>query len=821
MVTLTIDEREVQVPKGTNIIEAARKLGIQIPYLCYHHQLSPFGGCRLCLVEVEKVPKLLAACNTTVADGMVVRTTTDKVYQQRAGSLEFMLLNHPLDCPVCDKGGECELQDRVFEHSSALSRLTEPKVHIEDYDLGPLMVRNQDRCIICKRCIKVMEEVVGEPVLEFGQRGVTTEVYTFEHESFKPGFSGNTIRVCPVGALMSKPFRFTARPWELIKTPSICSLCGVGCNLREDVRENKLLRVVGLENPQVNDGWLCDRGQFGYDYINSRDRLAAPMVRRENGQLEEVSWDEALSLIASRLKEVKESGGAAFGAIGSERASNEDNFVLQQFTREVMGSPNIDHRMGSTRTDYRSRPHPGAIQALEGADVVLLLGTDLTAEAPVLDLVLKRGLLPKKMKLIVAYPRATALDKFAALRLRYAPGQEIALANALAKALVEEALVPDQLKTGDQAGLTALTQGFGTRTLAQLAEEAGVTEAEVRGAARLFAGAKLGSIIYGQAPADAQDGGSFLAAVRNLAALSGQGGKQGHVLLEAVQAMNTWGARDTGVLPDTLPGGAPADGGLSTGEMLQGVLDGTIQALYVMAANPLVEYPSAEKARQALEKAPFLVVQDLFLTETANLAHVVLPTVTVAERNCTLTNVEGRVQRTVRALDPRGAAKEDWKILSMLADDLGQPLGYSSGERLIKEIRRVVSESRPQAPPSSLERVETPQAAAVTADYPLRLFTGRLMFDRSTIQRRSDVLVTLAPSPFIEIHPADAERLAVVDLEQVAVSTAYGSLELTARVTADVAPGTVFVPSGYDPAPVTALWTEGARIVPCRVEKKG
>src|SRR5919197_2783714 len=311
MVTLTIDGKEVSVPKGTNVIEAARKLGIQIPYLCYHHQLTPFGGCRLCLVEVEKVPKLLAACNTTVADGMVVRTTGDKVKSQRAATLEFILLNHPLDCPVCDKGGECELQDRTFEYSSALSRMTEPKIHIEDYDLGPLIVRNQDRCIICKRCIKVMEEVVGDPVLEFGQRGVSTEVYTFEHEHFKPGFSGNTIRVCPVGALMSKPFRFTARPWELIKTPGVCSLCSVGCNLREDVRENRMMRVVGLDNPAVNDGWLCDRGQFGYDYVNSPARLRTPLIRNSAGQFEAASWSDALKLVADRLRQISQQHGAA------------------------------------------------------------------------------------------------------------------------------------------------------------------------------------------------------------------------------------------------------------------------------------------------------------------------------------------------------------------------------------------------------------------------------------------------------------------------------------------------------------------------------
>ncbi|MFN3649213.1 MAG: NADH-quinone oxidoreductase subunit NuoG [Armatimonadota bacterium] len=813
MVTLSIDGREVQVPKGTNVIEAARKLGIQIPYLCYHHQLTPFGGCRLCLVEVEKVPKLLAACNTLVADGMVVRTTTSKVREQRSGALEFILLNHPLDCPVCDKGGECELQDRVFEHSNAISRATEPKIHIEDYDLGPLVVRNQDRCIICKRCVKVMEEVVGDPVLEFGQRGITTEVYTFEHEEFRPGFSGNTIRVCPVGALMSKPFRFTARPWELQKTPSVCSLCSVGCNVRRDVRENKLLRVVGLENPQVNDGWLCDRGQFGYDYVNSAERLAAPLIRRsKGGALEPVSWDEALGFVASRLKQVKESGGA-FAALGSERICNEDAYVLQQFTREVMGSAHVDHRAGSTRTGYQAqRPTPGAIAALPKADAVLVIGSDVTAEAPVLDLVLKRSILPKKSKLIVANPRATALDKFAAQTLQYLPGREIALVNALVQAVLEEGGAGASL-----AGIDAVRQGLGGATVAQLAESAGATEAAVRQAAKTFAGAKLGSILYGQAAADGRDGGYFIAALQNLAQVAGQSGKDGHLLLEVVREANTWGVRDLGLLPDTGPAGAPVTRGKSTSEIIQAAADGQLQALYVVGANPAVELPGGEKVQAALRSVPLLVVQDLFLTETAELADVVFPSVDVSERNATLTNIEGRVQRAVRSMDPRGASKEDWRILSLIAEEMGQPLGYTTAESVLKQIRAAFAGKNGQGKPAGLQRVETPAALGRDAAFPLRLFTGRLMFDRSALQGRSTVIPGLAPDPFVEINPADAQRYGIEADSLVTVETAVGALRLTARVSTSVPAGHVFVPEGYSEAPVSTLLTEGASVVSCRI----
>ncbi len=818
MVTLTIDGKEVRVPKGTNVIEAARSLGIDIPYLCYHHQLSPFGGCRLCLVDIEKVPKLLAACNTPVAEGMVVRTSTDRVKSQREGSLEFILLNHPLDCPVCDKGGECELQDRVFEHGNGLSRMTEPKVHVEDYDLGPLIVRNQDRCIICKRCVTVMEEIAGEPVLEFGQRGVTTEVYTFEHESFRPGFSGNTIRVCPVGALMSKPFRFRARPWELIKTPGICGGCAVGCNLRQDVRENRLLRVVGLENPQVNDGWLCDRGQFGYDYINSAERLTAPLVRRGD-RLEEASWEDALALIAQKLSGARAAGGDAFAAIGSERSTNEDCFVLQKLTREVMGSGHIDHRMGSARRSYLTgRPSAGAIEKLPSADVVLVIGSDVTAEAPVLDLVLKRSLLTGKSQIVVASARATALDKRAAAAIRYQPGAEIALVNALIQATLELNPSPAGL---EKTGIDAVRQGFGGKSTADLAAAAGADPEAIRATAALFSGARTGSILYGSAPAAGNEGGYFLAAIENLALISGQAAAAGHVCLEVVTQANTWGARNLGLLPDVGVGGVPAaTRGGSTADIFQAAIDQKLQVLWIQQSNPVVEFAGGDPANRGIAAAPFVVVQDLFLTETAALADVVLPSVSLSERNGTLTSIEGRVQRTVRGMDPRGAAREDWKVLVELSERLGASLGYGSAEDVVRDIRTAYVDA-PQVATPKLQRVETPRAVGGDSGFPLRLFTGRLMFDRGTIQGRSSVIPGLAPDPAIEVNPADAARAGLVDGAPALVTTAAGRLELPAKVTEDVPAGAVFVPFGYNSAPVGALMADGSVTAPCRIGLPG
>ncbi len=842
--TLTIDEKEVTVPKGTLLIEAARGAGIDIPYLCYHHQLTPFGGCRLCLVEVEKVPKMLASCNTLVADGMVVRTNTDRVKEQRAGTIEFILLNHPLDCPVCDKGGECELQDRVFECGRAESRMTEPKVHVEDYDLGPLIVRNQDRCIICRRCIKVMEEIDGDPVIEFGQRGVTTEVYTFEHSDFKPGFSGNTIPVCPVGALMSKPFRFRARPWELIKTPGICTMCSMGCSYRQDTRENRLLRVVGLENRKVNDGWLCDRGQFGYDWIHTCNRVRAPLIRKD-GRLEEVSWEEAIRYAASRLREMKEKYGAkAIGFLGSDRVSNEDCFLLQQFARQAVGTANVDHRMGYGRGDYaRRRPAPGAIEALPDSDVVLLAGSDLTSEVPVLDLVLKRSLLKGQLKLIIVHPRRIDLHNRAHQWLRCLPGAELAAANALVIAVLEQNLADTALMAENRAVMDAMRRGFQGNCLAEAARAAGLAEEDLLAAVRTFAGAKRASVLYSSRLADTREGAGLVEALANLAALTGQAARDGHVFMETVEQCNTWGARDLGVLPDSGPGYGKSPAGLGTPDMLRGLTDGKLRALFVQGANPMIDYPDADLAKRAIEGAELLVVQDLFLSETAALADLVLPLAASAEQNATYTNVEGRVQRTVRALDAIGAARPGWEALAEIAAEMGAPLGHAGHKSVEQAIRGALGRSGSPPPGqsdrsdtsdrsdrsdtsdssephgSALTQVDSPPMAAAPDGFPLRLLTGTVMFNRDTVQREASELPRLAGEADDEHHPETAAG--VPEGTMLAVASAKGELRLKLKVSDATPPGAAFVPAGFNEAPVTRLTNDAGEPVWVRVGPVG
>jgi predicted molibdopterin-dependent oxidoreductase YjgC len=561
--------------------------------------------------------------------------------------------------------------------------------------------------------------------------------------------------------------------------------------------------------------------------VNSPNRLRTPLIRK-NGQLEPASWEEALAFIARRLNEIKASAGAtAVGGIGSEVTTNEDSFVFQAFLRQVVGTNNVDHRMGTERQGYAAvRPGPGAIAALPGthgvggSDVVLLFGSDLTAEVPVMDLALKKSLLTGKMKLLVANPRRIPLNKSAAQWLHYAPGTEMHLLRGLSKVILDEGLVAEGVAGARGAEYEALAQSLKGLQLSDVERVTGVPEAEIQRAARAFAGAKQAGIIYGRRLADAQDGAATVAALGNLAILTGQDVKEGFVFLEAVEHANSWGARDMGVLPDSGPGYTDVSRGLSTRQMLEAAISGSLKALLVMGNNLVVRYPNAAKTRQALQALDLLVVQDLFLTETAQLADVVLPAVSAFEKNGTFTNVEGRVQRITRAMDPVGAGRPDWQILAELAAAMGQSLGYGSIELVVADIRKALAAGGTERRPLPLTREEAAPRATITELYPLKLITGRLMFDHSTVQLQSTVLHTLAPAAHAQIHPDDADRFGVVNDAPVVVQSTSGKLELAARVTTEVPAGTVFIPSGYNDAPVNTLLTEDAEIVGVRISRQ-
>jgi NADH-quinone oxidoreductase chain G len=800
------------------VLKAAESIGIEISTLCYYEKLLPLGGCRLCLVEIEKMRGLQTACTTPVREGMVVHTNTPEVIKTRQGMLEFLLTNHPLDCPVCDKGGECDLQNWAFKYGAAESRFIEEKRHKRKaYPLSALIVKDEERCILCRRCVRFLEQWADEAQLDYFERGRLSRVDTFVDHPLNSIFSGNIVDICPVGALTSRVFRFQARSWELERTPSICPYCAVGCNVTLDVKMNKLRRIGARENAEVNDQWLCDKGRFGHAFVHSPNRPTTPLIRRGD-KLEPATWQEALNLISRRLGEiVEESGPDSVGGIGSTRATNEANYIFQRFMRAVVGTNNVDH-VG--RVPDGARPLP-SLTEIGKADVIFLMGIDPAEEAPIVELFIRRAVLTKGTKVIVANPRRIALNRYGGPWLAYKPGSEVALLNELGKRKTSNV----KCKTSEVEEVT----GVPSETLQQAAE--------------MLARAERVLIIYGLSS-------NLQSPISNLQSLTHSAGP--YYLAEDC---NSLGALDMGVAPHLLPGRQSvtdgkvlkrfsarwladllSEAGLSVGEMLEAAIGGRLRALYVMKSDPAIHI-----GKEPLEKLDFLVVQDLFLTETAQLADVVLPAASFAETEGTFTNLAGRVQNVKKALRPPGEARADDQILAELAKAMGKDPGYASVGEVMAEIAkltpmyrtisyedlgegglpRAVDErehpalAEPEAcdlrPATCDLRPETCDLRPATCDLRpetcdlLALVTGRLLYDGDIRLAQSEIMRQFVPEPFVEINPADAEALGIANSAAVTVASSKGELRLVARVSEDIRPGCVFVPRGFAEAPVSTL----------------
>lgn len=681
LVNITINGTGIQVPKGEKVIESARRIGADIPFFCYHPRLSMEAGanCRMCLVEVgstgpdgsvRMMPKPQASCSLPASEGLIINTETEALARDRRGVLEFLLINHPLDCPVCDRGGECPLQNNTLHYGPPTSRYIEEKRrHPKAYPLSEYVVFDRERCIQCARCTRFTSDISGDSQLAFLKRGADMEVGTFASTAFESRFSGNVIELCPVGALLSRTYRFKARPWDLSTQKSICTECGNGCNIKIDYRAGKLQRVNARVNEAVNEEWTCDRGKFGMGYVSSDERLAQPMVRRD-GQLQPATWNEALALVVDRLREA----GPNVGAIAGTRSSNEDLYLLQKLFRETLQSGNLDHRLGSalgpTRSVLRKRcghhTMGAAIAEIESMRAILVFGSDLVVEQPMLYLRTRKAWRARKIAVVEAVAAGSEPESrlghvrdFAAITLRYRPGGEVALACALAAA----AASPDA-------------------AIASLAADAGVAEADIRKAAALLACEGM-AIIAGSQVTDAADPDAVIDALADLAAATGNAAN----LNVPVTGANQQGAMDLGLLPDALPGYAPAAApGMNTRQMLEAAASGALKVLWTSVPDLINAYCDRDLARRAVEGDAFVVVAAHFLSETAQLADVVLPLQTVAERDGTFTNIERRVQRFFKAYEPAGDTRTEWQIAASIASALGGPPPPFSARDILREI---------------------------------------------------------------------------------------------------------------------------------------
>ncbi|MBA3430485.1 MAG: NADH-quinone oxidoreductase subunit NuoG, partial [Actinobacteria bacterium] len=639
MVDVTINGRTVKAEQGRILIDVAEEMGVFVPRFCYHPGMKSVAVCRMCLVEIEGQNKLLPSCATPVTDGMVANTVTDEAVDAQKQMLEFLLINHPLDCPICDRGGECPLQDQTYRHGPGSSRYIEPKRSFEKaLDISDLIVLDRERCVLCWRCVRFSDEIAGDQFIQLVDRGPGTQILTFNDEPFDSYFSGNTIQICPVGALTSKPYRFVSRPWDLESAPSVCAYCSVGCPLTNDVRSGQLVRTQALPNENVNDFWTCDKGRFGYHYVSSEDRLVTPLLRNEDGDFEPTGWGRAL------YKAVTELGrGDRVGVIAGGHLTTEDAYAIGRLAKRTIGTPHVDSRLQDEGAPYDLALESGGVAGstatindLEAATTIVWAGGDPKETLPVLYLRLRGAVLDHGSKLIVVSPRRISLDGFASHVIRCDPGGE---AQALA------ALVADSGHPASEHIGAPLVVCWGPSS-------PGRDQSDVFRTAIDLAQAKGGSLLV--CPPHA--------------------GSQGLI--------------DMGVYP-TLDAGykVAARRGMDTRAILEAAASGELDTLLLVGADPMADFPDARLAARALESV-FVIVVELLPTQTVARADIVFPSVAYAEREGTFTNLERRLQKLEAAMAPPGAATEPWEICARLARGLGEEWGWSDFSSVWEDIRR-------------------------------------------------------------------------------------------------------------------------------------
>ncbi len=664
-ITFEIDGREVRAPEGAMLVDAAKHGDVEIPFFCYEPKLGqPVGACRMCLVEIEGIPKLQTSCSTPVRDGMVVNTTSDRVKHAQNAIVEFLLVNHPLDCPVCDKGGECPLQDISYGWGAGRSRFIEPKRHFKKpIELSPLIAIDRERCILCYRCVRFSQEVAEDYQLVFLDRGDHTFVGTHDGHPYVAPFSGNIIELCPVGALTSRAYRFRARPWDIEDAGSVCTLCPSQCNVKLTIRDDiKVVRVLARDNEEVDDGWLCDKGRFGYQSFSAEERITVPLVR-DGGYLREVSWERALSDAAAALKR---SGADTVAVVGGS-ATNEEGFLVQQLLREGLGSPHLDAGPTPAPRLARALARPdlsARVSDIDHAGVILVIDTELVDEAPILDLRVRKAVRRNNARLLVASSRPSTLDPNATAALRFAPGGAEAVLGALAAALGSSRVSSGSLE--ERATRAGATTGFiPGRPQANGAGSPSATGA-VRAAADVLRDAGDVVIVWGERVFAGERGEQGLEALLALAEALGIADRDESGLIAIPDRTNGRGLREVGCSPALGPG-----------------LTDAAEAGDPDAARGALLAVDAELPEAVLTRAASVIAFAGFRTEALEAqADIVFPAEIYAEKEGTVTHPDGRLQRVRQALGHAGEVRAGWDVLAELCERTGAGLDVLSSPQV-------------------------------------------------------------------------------------------------------------------------------------------
>ncbi len=878
-IRLTINGKKVMASDGMTVLEAASGADLYIPTLCYDRALKPYGACRLCIVQIEGMRGFPTACTTPAQEGMVVHTETEEIQKIRRIIVELAIANHPYECLVCDRNQDCELL-RVARYVGVeqrsvgrLRRTTQAKSRDTS---NPAFDFDPNKCILCGKCVRRCDEIVGVGAIDFVYRGYDTVVSPFGAKPLALSVCqscGECVEHCPTGALMPKHHLVPEREVE-----TTCPYCGVGCSIYLGVRTGKIVGVTGNEQSPVNHGELCVKGRYGLDFVHHRDRLTHPLIRREeipkgaglreiSHMFREADWSEALDRVAQGIgKTVNRCGPDSIGLLSSAKCTNEDNYIFQKFGRAALGTNNVDHcarlchasTVAAALAAFGDGAMSNSISDIDGAEVMLVIGSNTTECHPIIGRKIRRAIKNNGAKLIVADPRAIELSEMAEVHLDYFPGTDVAFLNGMMRQIVEENLHDKVFIAERCEGFEPFLESLDRYDLKTVEEITGVAGEKIRQSAMLFGKAKKAIVFYGMGITQHTTGTDNVKAIANLLMLTGNLGRQGTGFAPLRGQNNVQGACDIGALPVFYPGYQRVDQpavkekferawgkmlsekpGLTITEMFQAAYDGQLKALYVMGENPMLSEPDLNHAKEALCRLEMLVVQDIFLTETAQLADVVLPAASFAEKDGTFTSTERRVQRVRKAIDPPGRARSDWEIIMELSTRLGYAMNYKSSGEIMAEIAQLtpiyggidydrLATGGVQWPCWDMNHPGTsilhqnqftrgrgkfhvvhdkPPVELPTSSYPILLTTGRILehWHTGSMSHRSHVLETLVSESRVEINPDDANRLGFMEGDVISLSSRRGEVRTKVKKTRRVRPGQVFMAFHWGDAPANRL----------------
>lgn len=841
LIALKIDGKDVQIAEGATILEAALQVGIKIPTLCWLQKVSPTGACRICVVEVAGAAKTMTACNTRATAGMEVTTQSERLAAIRRQVVELLLVNHPLDCPVCDAGGECDLQDICYSQDVTRQPFAAEDVNAPVINGWPLIQQVPNRCILCEKCVKVCHETIGASSLFISEKGDRAFI---DKDLGKCEFCGNCVQVCPTGTMISKPFKFKARPWELRKTRSVCIQCGSHCQVDLHSKQGQVLRVTAEDGATLNNGNLCFGGFFGHDYLNAAERLRTPLLKGTAGQ-QPASWDAALTVVADGFKRLSAGhGGAAVAGLVGTQLTNEEGYLFQKLFRTALGSDNLDTAarfdllpaLGVLKEQLQLKGASKPLEQLGAARTILVFGADPAAEAPAADWQLQQAHRRRDARLIFAGTRRTKLATQAETFLQFRPGSEGLLAGALAKLVAARKGKPAVL--ANPAELEGFLAGI---DVAAACAATGVSPALVEEAAAYLAEGDGVAVVFGQELCGAANAAGALAALANLALVSGALGEHGGGVYPLAARGNALGLLEAGVAAELLPGlqdyvqargqfaaawhaELPAPGAAAQA-ILAGIEAGTVRALWLVGVNPLVALPESGRWRQALAKLELLVVQDILASELTALADVVLPGAAPAEKDGTVTALDQRVSLLRKAVDPPGEARPDLTIFAELFVRLsGKPSASASA------LRREWQELTGQASPcctadgerdfcacpvtistGGLKAANPPVAPGVAGE--LLLQVGAHPYHFGGTSSVSAAANELAPRGELLVSPADAQRLGVVTGATLKLTGPAGSASGPVRVSDQLPVGVIFAPHYCPQLNIQQIMPAGANCV--------